>query len=578
MTGLQLYGRLLTYAIRYKTALAVAATFIPIAALGEFGLAIITKSMMDDGFVAKNPQTLILIPLSLVALMLARGLASFIGQWSISWVGRRIIFDIRNQLFQRLVRLPTQYYDNHPSSSLISKLIYDVEQLAQAATTAIFTIVRDGITVLSLLVWMGFLSWKLTVIFIIVSPIAGSFVRMMSKRLRRASKNIQDSMGSIVKVTQEATAGHKVIKTFTAQEYEANKFEHENNTNRQQFMKQISILTGGTPVIEFIVSIAVAIVVYVALFESVQGKMSAGEFTSYLSSMMLLLAPAKRLTNTNYVIQGGLAASQSAFSVLDEEPEDDSGSLVLDKVEGRVEFRDVGFSYHTSSRPVLSNISFTIEPGTMVALVGASGSGKTTIANLLPRFYAVDQGEILIDGNSVRDFQLNNLRQQISLISQETILFDDTIANNICYGNEPDPARLRNAAQAAHVLEFSDKMPNGLETMVGEKGLRLSGGQRQRIAIARAIYKDAPILIMDEATSALDTESERHVQEALDGLTRNRSTLVIAHRLSTVEKADQIIVMADGHIVERGTHQRLINLGGTYSRLYQLQFTEAATN
>lgn len=577
MTGMQLYGRLLSYAIRYKTALVVAVIFIPIAALGEFGLAIITKSMMDDGFVAKNPQTLILIPLSLVGLMLGRGLASFIGQWSISWVGRRIIFDIRNQLFQRLVRLPTTYYDNHPSSSLISKLIYDVEQLAQAATTAIFTIVRDGITVLSLLVWMGFLSWKLTVIFIVVSPIAGSFVRMMSKRLRRASKNIQDSMGSIVKVTQEATAGHKIIKTFTAQDYEAGKFQQENNTNRQQFMKQISILTGGTPVIEFIVSIAVAVVVYVALFESVQGKMSAGEFTSYLSSMMLLLAPAKRLTNTNYVIQGGLAASQSAFSVLDEEPEDDSGTLILDRTEGRVEFRNVCFSYVTSSRPVLNDISFVIEPGTMVALVGASGSGKTTIANLLPRFYPLVDGEIMVDGKNIRDVQLNSLRRQISLISQETILFDDTIANNICYGNEPEPERLQHAALAAHVLEFSDKMSNGLQTMVGEKGLRLSGGQRQRIAIARAIYKDAPILIMDEATSALDTESERHVQDALEGLTRNRTTLVIAHRLSTVEKADQIIVMADGCIVEQGTHQQLISLGGTYSRLYQLQFADIPT-
>ena len=579
MTGAQLYRRLLTYAWKYKSAMLVAVLFMPLASLGEVGLVYITKVMMDDGFVGKNQQTLILVPFALIALMLVRGIAAFVAQWSVSWVGRRIIFDIRNQLFSRMIRLPTRYYDENASSSLISKLIYDVEQLAQAATSAIFIFVKDGLTVISLIVWMGLISWKLTLIFLVVSPVAAVVVRFMSNKLRNTSKAIQESMSGIVKVTQEATSGHRVIKTFTAEDYEAENFSKANNHNRQQVMKQVTIQLGGSPVIEFVVSIAVATVVYVALYESIQGRMSAGEFTSYLSSMMLMLAPARRLTNTNHIIQRGLAATQSAFSVLDEEPEPDHGVVEVDKIQGRIEYRNVGFSYHTSDRPVLHDVSFTIEPGTMVALVGASGSGKSTIASLLPRFYEVEQGSILLDGHNINDFKLNNLREHVALISQDTILFDDTIANNITYGEsnqetEAGETRLIRAARAAHVLEFTDLLPNRLDTMVGEKGVRLSGGQRQRIAIARAIYKDAPILIMDEATSALDTESERHVQSALEELMRNRSTLVIAHRLSTVEKADNIIVMDNGVIVESGTHQQLIDNDGAYARLHQLQFSE----
>ncbi len=581
MTSMQLYRRLLGYSWNYKTAMIVSVIFMVVAALGEFGLAFITKIMMDDGFVGKKQETLIIIPVSLVALMFTRGLAAFVAKWSVNWVGRRIIFDIRNQLFDRMIRLPSVYYDNHASSSMISKIIYDVEKLANAATNAIFTLVKDGITVLSLVVWMGFLSWKLTLIFLVVSPVVASIVRLMSGKLRRASKNIQDSMSGIVKVTQEATSGHRIIKTFTAEDYEASRFNDANNHNRRQVMKQVSIMTGGSPVIEFFVSIAVAIVVYVALYESIQGNMSAGEFTSYLSSMMLLLAPARRLTNTNHVIQGGLAASESAFSIIDEEIETDSGTLEIEEISGRVEYRNVGFSYHMSDRPVLSDVSFVIEPGTMVALVGASGSGKSTIANLLPRFYRAEQGAILVDGHDINSFRLKNLRKHIALISQESILFDDTIANNITYGlsasdNDPDGERLLKAAKAAHVLEFSDLLPDKLNSMVGEQGVRLSGGQRQRIAIARAIYKDAPILIMDEATSSLDTESERKVQAALEDLMKNRSTLVIAHRLSTIEKADQIIVMAKGKIVEQGSHQQLIEKEGTYARLHQLQFSDSS--
>ena len=579
MSGLQLYRRLLTYAWKYRTALIVALLFMPIASAGELGIAYITKLMVDEGIVLKNPQIMVIAPVGMVLVVLIRGLAAFVSQWSLNWVGRRVIFDIRNQLFKKMVRLPTSYYDMHPSSSLISKLIYDVEQLAQAATSVIFSALKDGLTVVYLFAYLGFMSWKITLIFLIAFPLVANVVQKMSHKLRTTSKNIQDSVGGIVKQTQEASAAHKIIKIFGAQDYETERFASANNFNRQQAMKQITVTILGTPIVETLASLAVAGVIYTALHEVQQGHMTAGDFISYLSAMLLLLAPTKRLTGTNQAIQRGLAASQSAFSVLDEHAEPDSGTMTLERVDGKIEYRHVSFAYQSSTTPVLSDVNFTIEPGMMVALVGASGSGKSTIASLLPRFYQLEQGGIFIDGQNINDLTLENLRQHIALISQETILFDDTIANNICYGRaenneEADWDRLTEAAIAAHVLEFTDKLPDKLDTMVGEKGLRLSGGQRQRIAIARAIYKNASILVMDEATSALDTESERHVQAAMEKLMKDRSTLVIAHRLSTIERADRIIVMDGGRIAEIGTHDELLKREGIYARLQQLQFEE----
>ena len=579
MSGLQLYRRLLIYAWKYRTALIIALLFMPIASAGELGIAYITKLMVDEGIVLKNPRIMVIAPVGMVLVVLIRGLATFVSQWSLNWVGRRIIYDIRNQLFTKMIRLPTRYFDVHPSSSLISKLIYDVEQLAQAATSAIFSVTKDGLTVIYLFSYMGYISWKLTLIFLVASPLVANVVRKMSHKLRSTSVSIQDSMGGIVKQTQEASAGHKIIKIFGAQNYETERFTSANNYNRQQSMKQLTVTILGTPIVETIASLAVAGVIYAALHEVQQGRMTAGDFIAYLSAMLLLLAPAKRLTNTNQVIQRGLAASQSAFGVLDENPEPDTGTMMLDSVEGKIEYRHVSFSYLNSPAPVLSDVNFTIEPGTMVALVGASGSGKSTIASLLPRFYQLEQGGIFIDGQNIDDLTLENLRQHIALISQETILFDDTIANNICYGRaqnnvEADWDRLTEAARAAHVLEFTDKLPEKMDTMVGEKGLRLSGGQRQRIAIARAIYKNARILVMDEATSALDTESERHVQAAMEKLMKDRSTLVIAHRLSTIERADRIVVMDGGRIAESGSHAELLKREGIYARLQQLQFEE----
>ena len=572
-SSIQLYHRLLSYVWRYKLVFIAAIIGMAVSSATDPGLAALMRPLLDKGFVERDQESMRFIPLLLVGLFLVRGVSSFIADYCMTWVGRKLTFDMRNAMFLRLVHLPSAFYDLHSSGVLISKVIYDVEQIANAATRAFTTVVKDNIVVAGLFGWMVWLNWKLTLLFVVLGPAIAMLVKTMSQRFRKISRTIQQSMGEISHVVQEAIDGQRVVKTFCGQQAETEVFTKVNNKNRQQAMKKIVVAASGVPVIQLLAAAALAWVIYVAMQ---QPETTVGDFVSYLTAMALMLGPIRRLTQVNEIIQTGLAASQSIFAFLDEPPEPDEGSLELASVQGRIEYREVGFRYASAHVNTLSNVSFCIEPGQTLALVGPSGSGKTTVANLLPRFYKVDDGAILLDGINIDDLKLNNLRGHVSIVSQETILFDDTVRNNILYGQRAaiPEARVLDAAKAAHVMEFANDMPQGLDTMVGEKGMRLSGGQRQRIAIARALLKNAPILILDEATSSLDTESERHVQAAMQKLMENRTTLVIAHRLSTIEKADRIVVLTQGRIVETGTHRELLTLNKVYARLHRMQFSD----
>jgi subfamily B ATP-binding cassette protein MsbA len=536
------------------------------------------KPLIDGGFVKNDATSIRYVPMLIIGIFVARGLFGFLASYATNWVGRNVIFRIRSQMFTRLVHLPSRFFDAHSSGILISKLIYDVEQVMNAATKAFTSMVKDSLSLVFLLAWMLYLNWQLTLLFLLLAPIIALSVRTISQRFRKTSRQIQQSMGEITHVVQEAIEGQRVVKIFCAQDAETRAFNEVNARNLKQAMRKATAAAINVPVVELLAAIGVAIAIYFAMQQSSAGRLTAGEFTSYITAMGLLMPPIKRLSMVNEVIQTGMAAAQSVFGLIDESPEADPGTQEIAHASGRIEYRHVGFRYPVSNRPVLDDVSFRIEPGETLALVGASGSGKTTAANLLPRFYMVESGEILLEGININTLKLNNLRSHIALVSQETVLFDDSIRNNIAYGKEGpiDDARIVEAARAAHVLDFAQQQPEGLDTLVGERGVRLSGGQRQRIAIARALYKNAPILILDEATSALDTESERLVQEAMRELMRNRTTLVIAHRLSTIENANRILVLTQGKVVETGTHAELLARNGAYARLYRLQFSGSA--
>lgn len=572
VSSLRLYRRLLTYAWPYKSKFAIAVIGMIVLSITSATFAAMMKPLIDQGFVGKDMATIRLVPPLIIGLFLVRGIANFVSQYSVSWVGRRVTFDIRNAIFTHLTRLPSGFYDVNVSGGLISKLIFDVEQIAATVTEAIFVIVRDGLTVAAMAAWMIYLNWKLTVIFGILLPISSLLVRAMSRRFRMTSRQIQLSMGEISQVTQEATEGQRIVKAFGGQATEIRAFTKVNERNRRQAMRKVTVSAVGMGLVQLLAATALALVIYFALLS---GEITAGGFVSYITAVTLMMNPARRLSNINENIQTGLAAAQSAFEILDEPAEPDTGTVTLPQVRGWIEYRHVGFRYPVAESDALQDVSFTIEPGQTVALVGSSGSGKTTTVSLLPRFYHSTQGEILLDDVNINDLLLANLRQHIAIVGQETLLFDDTIRQNIAYGQEGpiDDERLMQAAEAAHVLEFTEKLPQGLDTFVGERGMRVSGGQRQRIAIARALYKNAPILILDEATSSLDTESERLVQAAMQKLMENRTTLVIAHRLSTVEHANRIVVLSRGRVVESGTHQELLAYNGVYAGLYRVQFS-----
>lgn len=572
----QVYKRLLGYAWRYSSVFMLSIFGMAVVAATEAGFAWIMKPMLDGTFIDKDPTIIRWLPMGLLAIFVVRGIGGFISTYGMEHVGRNIIRDMRQQMFSSMMRLPTTFYDQSSSGQLTSKLIYDVERVAQAATKAVTIVVRDTFTILGLLGLMFYTSWKLAIVFLVLGPVITVLVVSVSKRFRRISQRIQTSMGNVTELSQQVTEGHRVVKIFGGENGEDQQFSKANEYNRRQNMKLAATRAISVPTSQFLGACGLAVILYVATSEEMLKALTVGTFMSFVAASMLLLAPMKRLTMVQATVQQGIAAAQSVFLLLDEESEKDTGQRLIDRTRGRIEFHKVSFAYATSKKPVLKDISFTAEAGQTVAIVGRSGSGKSTLVSLLPRFYDATEGEILLDDIPLPDIRLHNLREQISLVSQEVILFNDTVANNIAYGSLSDCSaeKIIAAATAAHAIEFIEALPEGFQTVVGDKGVLLSGGQRQRIAIARALLKDAPIIILDEATSALDNESERYIQDALSVLMENRTTLVIAHRLSTVENADKILVLRDGRIVESGRHAELLAAGKDYAALYQMQFDE----
>jgi subfamily B ATP-binding cassette protein MsbA len=515
------------------------------------------------------------IPLLLVLVVTWQGIGSFLGNYYLARVSLGLIHDLRRALFDSLLRLPNGYFDQQNTGHLISRITYNVTMVTGAATDAIKVVIREGMTVIFLFGYLLWMNWRLTLVMVAILPIIGVMVTRASRKFRRQSRKIQATMGDLTHVASETIQGYRVVRSFGGENYESTRFRTASEDNTAKQLRMVRTSATYTPALQFVTFSAMAVLL--ALVLALRGDASAGDLVAYLTAAGMLPKPIRQLSEVSSTIQKGLAGAESIFSQIDEEPEPDHGSIEKDRVSGRLEVKDLSFVYPGSSTRVLDQISFAAEPGQMIALVGRSGSGKSTLANLIPRFYHHDSGQILIDGVDVEDFTLRNLRQHLALVTQQVVLFNDSIASNIAYGDLSDAPReaIEKAAEAAFAREFIDRLPDGFETLVGENGVMLSGGQRQRLAIARALLKDAPILILDEATSALDTESERHIQSALDQVMAGRTTLVIAHRLSTIEKADLILVMDQGRIVERGSHAELLANDGHYARLYAMQFSEA---
>ncbi len=584
--ALRAYRRLLGYLRPYRGRfiLGILGGVLFSATMASFAL--LAKKFGDGTFTHQDPRTIVWVPLALVGLFILRGLGDFIQTYFMGYVGRQIVSQLRREVFRRILQLPIGYFDRSSSGALLSRLTYNTEQIGQATTDSVIIVVRTTLTILAS---VGFLLWlnvRLTLIALTMGPLVGWLVSVINRHFRRYSRRIQDSMGDVTRVAKESFEAPRLIKVYNAQEHLGRQFDAVNDHNLRSNMKLILTKGVSNPIVQLVTVVGLAFVLSIAIADAIHGRMSMGDLFGFLTALVSIAQPLRELVGVAGPLQQGIAAGQSLFELLDQPVEPQGGAWRVARARGAVQFDHVWFSYAggvTAADPqgapareraaALADVSLQVAAGESLAIVGRSGSGKSTLVNLLPRFYDAGAGSVRIDGRDVRDYELRNLREQIAVVSQDVVLFDDTIRNNIAFGRELPDAAIERAAEAAHVLEFARSQPAGLDALVGDRGVLLSGGQRQRIAIARALLKDAPILILDEATSALDTEAERHIQAALAQLVRNRTTLIIAHRLSTVEQADRIIVLDAGAIAESGTHVQLLAHGGLYAQLHRLQFS-----
>lgn len=575
LSTLATFKRLFPIIKQYKSGIIVGAIALVLNALVDSGLIYLLKPLLDEGFGQADHGFLKLMSVLVVAFILVRGITNYVAGYCLAWSSGNVVMTLRRTIFQHLIYMPVSYFDKNPIGRSLSRVTYDTEMVANSSSHALVTIVREGAYLISLFVVMIYTSWQLSMVLFMLAPVIGVLIGIVSKRFRQLSRNIQSSMGELTVTTEQMLKGHKEVLSFGGQEIEKARFDRVSNDMRRKGMKIVSADGISDGLVQLIASFALSIILYLSTVEGLHIEdLTAGSFTVVFSSMMAMLRPLKSLTNVNSQFQRGMAACQTLFEFLDLKPENDNGTVEVERAKGNITFNHVSFGYEGKDGLALNDISFSLPQGKTIALVGRSGSGKSTIANLLTRFYDIEQGEITLDGINIQDYRLANLRAQCSIVSQQVHLFNDTIANNIAYAATDKYSRedIINAAKAAHAMEFIEKLDEGLDTVIGENGASLSGGQRQRLAIARALLRNSPILVLDEATSALDTESERAIQSALAALQKDKTVLVIAHRLSTIENADEILVVDQGKIIERGTHQALLEQNGAYSQLYSLQF------